>query len=155
MPHVKTSAGFTLTELVLVIVIAGILAAVAYTKVDISTFDAPGFTDQVRASVRYANKLAVAQRRSVYVLLSSGDTLALCYDSGCSTAVTNLAGNNDCDNTSAYKICGKRGTTIASAGTPFSFDSKGQPSAGPITITVTSGTTSQTITVESTTGFVH
>lgn len=68
-----------MVELILVMVIAGILAAVAVPRmVGRSSFDARGFTDELASSVRFAQKLAVSQRREVYVLLTATDA-TLCY----------------------------------------------------------------------------
>ena len=86
MTRQPREAGFTLTELVLVIVIAGILSAAVYNKIDVASFKAEGTTDQVKSAVRYAHKLAVAQRRNVYIS-AAGNDVSLCYDSGCGSAV--------------------------------------------------------------------
>src|SRR3954464_3946546 len=80
----QDTAGFTLTELVVVIVIAGILSAVVYNKVDVNSFKAEGSTDEVKAALRYAQKLAVAQRRNIYVTVSSTN-VCVGYDAACAT----------------------------------------------------------------------
>jgi len=77
--------GFTLTELVVVIVIAGILSAVVYNKVDVNSFKAEGSTDEVKAALRYAQKLAIAQRRNVYITASSTN-VCVGYDATCTPA---------------------------------------------------------------------
>src|SRR5512141_2291864 len=77
--------GFTMVELILVIVIAGILATVAVPRlVGRNGFDTRGFADQLAATVRFAQKLAVAQRTDVYVQLTANDA-TLCYDAACAT----------------------------------------------------------------------
>jgi MSHA pilin protein MshC len=146
--------GFTLTELVVTIVIAGVLAAVAYTRFSVSAFTTDGYKDQVIAAVRYAHKLAVAQRRNVYVAMS-GSAVALCYDSGCGMAVSEPPGG------SAFTLTPPSSVTL-DVGTPFHFDSLGRPrvtaggavATSAMTVVIT-GDAVRTITVEPQTGFVH
>lgn len=146
-----SQSGFTLTELVMVIVIAGILSAVVYNKIDIGSVKAEGSTDELKAAVRYAHKLAVAQRRNVYVS-AAGSSLSLCYLSDCTSHVSKPPGTED------FTVAGSG--SLALSDNPFSFDSLGRPTlaggalaTSAITLSVASGTRS--ITVEPQTGFVH
>jgi len=55
----------------MVIVMIGIMAAIAYPRLSNSGFDEGGYREQVIASLSYARKAAVAQRRNVRVTLSN------------------------------------------------------------------------------------
>jgi MSHA pilin protein MshC len=140
----SSAAGFTLTELVVVIIIATVLAAFAVARIDRKGFDTEGYANQVAATVRYAQKLAVAQRRSVTVTVS-GNSISLTYPAPVSAAVMMPP------STDPYVISAPSGVTIADAS--FTFDALGRPSAG-TTLTV-SGDAPRTITIEAETGYVH
>ncbi len=64
--------GFTLVELITIIILLGILAAVAAPRFfDRSVFDNRGFHDQIISTLRHAQKTAIAQRRFVCVAFSA------------------------------------------------------------------------------------
>jgi MSHA pilin protein MshC len=140
--------GFTLTELVVVIIIAAILSAFAISRISTVSFDNEGFANQARAMIRYAQKIAISQRRVVFVVISSSQ-IKLCYaDSACGSPVREPPSTGD------FKKDVKSPVTLS--GTTFSFDPLGRPSAGGV-VTVSDGTPAdtQTITIEAETGYVH
>jgi len=86
--------GFTLVELVMVMIIVGILAVAVIPRFfDRQTYDARAFLDRARAMLRYGQKVAIAQNRNVFVRLD-GSSVALCFDAGCSDPVRPPSGGN-------------------------------------------------------------
>ena len=63
--------GFTMVELILVIVVMGVLTAVALPRMRTSSFEEAGYRDQIGATLSYARKAAIAQRRRVRVQLAA------------------------------------------------------------------------------------
>jgi MSHA pilin protein MshC len=65
-------AGFTLVELITVMILVGILSVVAIPRMIDRTFDERGFHDAVKAAVQHARRVAVASRRYVCVTTTAG-----------------------------------------------------------------------------------
>jgi MSHA pilin protein MshC len=142
--------GFTLVELTVILVILGIIAVVAVPRFfDRRDFDTLKFYDRSLAAVRYAQKLAIAQRQPVYVV-TTATALSLCFDPGCTSPVT------DPSTGSGLVVSAPAGNSVTNSAAPsFSFDPLGRSSvAGPITLTV-NGSPARTFTVEQETGYVH
>lgn len=137
--------GVTLAELVVVIVIVAILAAIAVPQFNQTAIDATWFHEQVRAGVRHAQRTAVAQRRSVFVLVEAGPQLALCYADPCGAArVTELATGDP------IVLGAPSGVALSISASPLSFNGLGRPSSG-----ATLSVGSRTITVNAETGYVQ
>jgi MSHA pilin protein MshC len=145
----QPSTGFTTIELVMVIVILGILSVtIAPVFFDNSIFQARGFSDQLLATLRYAQKSAIAQHRLVCVdLTATSITLTIATlntDTSCNLAL-NLP--DRADNT----LTAPAGITLNPA-TTLNFDALGRASSA---ATITVSGVSNAITVEAETGYVH
>ena len=71
-PVAGSAAGFTLVELVMVIILLGILSAAAIPRItDTSAFSQMAFRDGLVATLRHAQKTAVSHRRLVCVTLDA------------------------------------------------------------------------------------
>ena len=84
--------GFTLPELVVTLIILAIVSAVVMARLNPTSTDATWFHEQTRSAVRFAQKQAIAQRRSIYVVVAPAQ-ISLCYDAACATPLSYLTRN--------------------------------------------------------------
>lgn len=132
----ESQRGFTLVELITIIVIVGIVAVAAVPRFfDNDVFQARGTADQVRAALRYGQKVAIAQHRDVTV------TVTAAANPDCGTVL--VGGNISCAVSDKVTV---------SPPVSVTFNALGQPVPNAAVSSVV-GTT--TITVEAETGYVH
>lgn len=144
----------------MVLVLMGILATVALPRFNFSGINEVGYRDKVKATLEFARKSAVAQRRIACVALA-GNTLTLTIDNvtpetagaGACPRVLTLPATDANAACAANAVCAPPGVALAGPAA-LSFDALGRPSAGAI-YNVAGGTVNQTITVEAETGYVH
>jgi MSHA pilin protein MshC len=86
----KRGLGYSLLELVVTLVIAGIIAAIAIPRFTDSESKATYFHEEVKAALRYAQRQAVAQRRCVFVQVSSTQVKLFYGDANCAITATSL-----------------------------------------------------------------
>ena len=143
-----------MVELILVIVIAGILAAVAVPRlVGRNGFDTRGFADQLAATVRFAQKLAVAQHTDVFVQLTANDA-TLCYIATAPCPAASQAPGPGGEK--PYTVSAPSGVAIANPVAALHFDASGRP----VNITAQldipiNGSGTHHVLVEQETGYVH
>ena len=147
----KGHRGFTLVELITIMVILGILAAVAVPRFfDRGTFDSRRFSEEVRATLRLAQKLAIAQRRNVCVNVTpaapSNLTINVTNAASCDTPLPGDNGN--------YHVTAKGNASLIqpAAATTITFNAQGSPGAANIILQVN---TEPPITVWGETGYVR
>lgn len=171
------SRGFSMIELTTVIVLVGILAAFSVPRFFRNeVFDARTFIDQNLNMLRYAQKLAIAQNRPVFVLMTA-NRIALCFNTACDTANLVLApsGANSgssatvaqCGASANWFCEGRPANVIYSlpAASAWYFNALGRPfraaDVDPISgftrmnIGISGGGNVRTIVVEAETGYVH
>lgn len=140
----RGAKGFTLVELIIVIVLLGIISVVALPRfADRSDFQARGFQDETKSLLRYAQKAAIAQRRNVCVALA-GTGVTLTIDN-------TVPPDGNCDVPLALPSPARGGTGLTPSIASFKFQPLGDTDkAANITVLI-AGTT---ITVDFKTGYV-
>lgn len=170
-------AGFTLVELITVMILVGILAVVALPRMLDHTFDERGFHDAVKAAVQHARHVAVASRHFVCATVTAGtgpagivalsmDTTAPesvttvgctpgCASSASCTAIALPAPGRDCAATN--QVCAPNGVTLGGSSLIFdplgrSVDSSKNVQASALSVTVSN---QPAITIQPETGYVQ
>lgn len=150
--RLQRCGGFTMVELIMVIIMIGILAVVVLPRfANRSTFETRGFVDQTVSTLQYARKLAVASGRNVCVSASSGgNTLTQ------TMATTRGWQSGVCDSGAVVPNPAAQWRTYSgvSYGSAFSTTFGGDGSATAVAGFTVTGDSSYTIVVEST-GYVH
>ena len=147
-PNRSTAGGFSIIELTMVIILVGVLAVVAMAKLGrVDSYQVYGFFDGTRAAVRFAQKVAVAQRTNVVVVVSPA-SIDLCYTSAaCALPVIDPATGQ------AMSVTAPTGVSVSGPAS-ISFDGLGRAIPGG-TITVSGAGVTRSLVVEQETGYVH
>lgn len=156
----RRARGFTLVELVMILIILGILAIFAMPRLDKNIFEQRAFHDQFKAALQYARKAAVAQRRYVCVTLSGGNAVFTVDTRTPEATAAHCNGTNELDLTlpvadarcgsATNRICPPDGIALAGPAS-LAFTP-----AGGATASASYAITGQpAITVEAQSGYVH
>lgn len=157
----KINIGFSLIELIIVLLIVGVLAVVVMPRMFTwENFSTRAFYDQSLAMVRYGQKIAIAQRTHVQVRVEfSSALICLKYakvdvDFPCISSQNNVL--NPADNKPFVQAVPRevRLKLNSSNGGTFDFNALGRPSSG-ATLLISGNGTERKITVEQETGYVH
>ncbi|MGZ8174110.1 MULTISPECIES: prepilin-type N-terminal cleavage/methylation domain-containing protein [Methylobacter] len=140
---IKRCKGFTMIELILLIVILGILSATVSSRLNFAGHNASGYAEIIKSSIRLAQKLAIAKRAT-----SVSVTFSVNPFGGCTVNGVQVTGEQ-CDPL-------PNGVAVNGLGT-VTFDGLGRPTnvAATTTITVSGGDVSRVICLEPETGYVH
>lgn len=150
-------AGFTLVELVVVLLLVGVLMAVGMPRFfNQLTFLEWGFSDEVGEALRFGQKLAIATGCDTQVSISSTgyqlNQRASC-NSGAFTTPVRLPG----DDSAGYSGNAPGGVTLSA--TAIYFDTLGRPHSSATGTLLSTSTSivigSRSILVEPQTGYVH
>jgi MSHA pilin protein MshC len=155
--HNIANNGFSLVELVTVIVIAGILAAVAVPRmVSQGSFASRGFFDQAISTLRYAQKAAISQHQFVCITFTAN---SMSLTTGVTAACgTNLSGPDS--SPAPYTVTNTSGAAFTAVPAVLVFDALGRPmDAAGVQLaanrTINVSGYGVPITIERETGYVH
>lgn len=150
-PRLSHRGGFTLLEIIAVLVLVGILAAVVVNRGMSSSRDLIPQENVVKTHLRFAQLKAMTDdESSSWGISFSVDSYTLQREG--SDASIGLPGNNPKppNGPNTYKF---EGITITSTPNPVAFDSWGSPGTS-ITVTLTQGGESRSFTIADHTGFI-
>lgn len=161
--------GFTLVELIVVMILVGIMAYVVVPRFNGLIFKEKGFHDAVKATVQHARRMAVAGRRFVCINVNSGtgiveikrdirtpEAVASAASISCGDALALPAPGSGC--TANNQVCAPSGVTLS--GSSLIFDPLGRPvntdktvhTAADLSISVSN---QPAVTIQPETGFVQ
>lgn len=153
-----TAGGFTLVELIVLLVIAGTLAVVALVRFDAGQTTVGYHADRLARDLRHTQMLALTWGRSLRVTTTTTTYQVSCVTAG--TTPCNVSPVRDPAGGEPFTVTMQNGVTLSPA-TTFNFDFLGRPvsAAGAllladVTFTLVGGGKPATVTVRSLTGFV-
>jgi MSHA pilin protein MshC len=144
----RSQRGFTVIELIVMLIVMGILAAIAAPLLSSSVIDEVRFQNEATAFLRYAQKTAVSQRRNVCVAFTAkvvSATVSTTFGGACATALTGPGG------VSPYNATAQGNAGFSAVPAAIIFDAKGTPN-NPQTLLLAGASS---IVIEAGSGYVH
>ncbi|HHT9117583.1 MAG TPA: pilus assembly FimT family protein [Candidatus Hypogeohydataceae bacterium YC38] len=137
----RRCGGFTLLELIMVIIIAGIMAAIAVPKFSkVSAIDVSAVARQVQSDIRYTQELAMSKYRRTTITFTEGGSTYTISSSSSETKSLPARSKAKFDSSSSTAFV-------------FTFNSLGEPiTGGDGTLRISAGGVYKDITVEARTG---
>jgi len=154
----RPTGGFTMVEMVVVIAIVGIMAAVIMPRfVGRDAFASRGFHDQALGTVRMAQKIAIAERagavppKTLIFVVAGVTSIQVCRTAACNP------GTQVADPVTGAPLAAAAPSGVTLTPVTFSFNGLGQPSAAANIILTSTiiGDPARQIAVEAETGYVH
>ena len=158
----QRESGFTIVELVAVIVITGIIAAIAAPSfIGVDAFDARGSYGTLVSALRYAQKTAIAQRTTVCANVDVATKIVtLTYRGSLDCSAASTGAVVDPATQTAYSKNLSKNVTLIAPVSSIGFDGLGRPVPNATaTFTVKNAVVTtesiRVITVEADTGYVR
>lgn len=162
----RTNQGFTFVELIMILVVTGVLAvAVVPRFFNQQDYQDEGFYDETMAALRYGQKAAIAQRRTVCVTftgtsvtlsIASNPSPATCATGAPSGSTVGLASPTGAN---PFAVNARGSASFSPTPANFKFNSLGQPLDASDNLLATAQTIGVTrvgnMYVEPETGYVH
>ncbi len=147
--HLSRHAGFTLVELVVIMLVLGILSAYVAPKFfNLDDYRSRAAYDEMAGALRYAQKLAVGTGCEVQVTVAGNSYALQQHSTDCTTGGFTTISNHPVTSNSL------EGVTLSATTANFIFDALGSCSASPMIEVKVAGITTHTINVVQETGFV-
>jgi prepilin-type N-terminal cleavage/methylation domain-containing protein len=147
----RLSAGFTLVEMVVVMLLAAILVAVTATRWDATDATAPSQADLLARNIRHMQMLAMSWGQSLSLTAAGSSYSVACVTTG--VAPCNVSPVIDPASGQAFSVTLSNGVTIGAASTTIDSMGRPVPVTTSTTYTLNAGASTWTVSVAPLTGF--
>ncbi len=149
-------SGFTLVEVVMVIVLLGVLTAVVAPRLSSNESAGRDFYDNAVSGLRFAQKMAIAQHATIYVCLANS-SLKVASDANCGSLLEDPAGGSlDIKPSSgSVTVSGASKVGFSFEGIPLDPSASDAPITSQLQLNFSTDNNTYTIYVEAETGYVH